>query len=164
MEPRHPLRAPRPPSLLGANARMPSAKREAGRTRDVLAASRVDVFGLIHEGIAPRAWVPGAHGLFAAGKRHHIAADGKTGKSLAIGVVQAIDTALAGGRVVVLDRENGGEEYARRLDQVMTSRGLDEQQRARIEERLTYHAWPAVRLELGDDDDYADAFDAADLV
>src|SRR3954452_18147611 len=119
---------------------------------------------MIRDGIPSREWVPGARGMLAAAKRHHIAADGKTGKSLGIGVVQAIDTAQAGGRVVVLDRENGAEEYARRFEQVMDARGLDDAQRAAVDARIDYHAWPELRLELGEEEDYADAFGGAALV
>ena len=121
--------------------------------------SRVDLVGIIRDGIPEREYVPGADGLLPRAKRVHIAAERKTGKSLSIAVVTAVQIVAAGGTVVVLDRENGADEYARRLRDVLDARDVD---RERVREHLRYHAWPALRLDWGEG--YAAAFAGADVV
>ncbi len=49
---------------------------------------------------------------------------GEVGQSLVFGIVTAVDVVLGGGSVAFLDRENGAEEYARRLRDFMEARGL----------------------------------------
>ena len=123
-----------------------------------LASSRVDLIDIIEHGIPDREFVPGTGGFLAAGKRHHIAAERKTGKSLGIGIVAALDIVFAGGVVYVLDRENGADEYARRLDAVLKARHADERLRDLIRQNFRYHAWPTLRLQWGTDPAYAAAF------
>jgi hypothetical protein len=130
----------------------------------VLERSRVDLIQLIAAGLPPRAFVPGADGLLPKGKRVHIAAEKKTGKSLSIGVVTAVEIVSARGCVVVLDRENGSDEYARRLANVLDARGADDAFRETVRERLLYHAWPALSLAWRDDPTYVSAFGDADVV
>ena len=79
---------------------------------------RVDLFQLLRQGIPEPQYVPGCDGFVRAGKRHLAPAPAGTGKSLAwqriaIGVVQN------GGSAVILDVENGADEYARRLQCIL---------------------------------------------
>lgn len=126
--------------------------------------SRVDLIELRRRGVPPRDFVPGARGWLAKGKRHHLAAVRKTGKSLGVGVVAAVDIVAAGGVVVVLDRENGADEYARRLDAVLTGRRASAACEERVRRNLRYHAWPTLKLEWGRHDSYPQAFAGTDLV
>jgi AAA domain len=134
----------------------------ASTPREALETSRVDVIGRISDGIPPREYVPGAEELLPKGKRIHVAAEKKTGKSLSVAVVAAVQIVAAGGSVVVLDRENGSDEYARRLRDVLHARDADAPFRERVRERLRYHAWPTLSLQWGED--YPAAFDGADVV
>lgn len=131
---------------------------------DILESARVDLVDYLLTGIPPRQFVPGCHGRFAAGKRHHLAADRKSGKSIAVGVVDVVDIIEAGGTVAVLDRENGEDEYARRLDDVLKARHADTALIAAVRERFRYYAWPSVRLEWATNDAYPAAFAGVDLV
>jgi hypothetical protein len=129
---------------------------------EALERSRVDVIGLITGGIPARRFVPGADGLMPEGKRGHITAERKSGKSLSVAVVTPVYVVAAGGRVVVLDRENGGDEYARRLREVLDARGADRRFRERVRAQLSYHAWPSLSLAWGEE--YPAAFAGVDLV
>lgn len=129
-----------------------------------LAQSRVDLVRMIDEGIPEREFVPGSGDALVKGKRHHVAAGPKEGKSLSVGIVLALDVVFAGGVVVVLDRENGADEYARRLESVLNAREATEEQREQVRVNYRYHAWPVLKLEWGADPNYAAAFVDADLV
>ena len=98
------------------------------------------------------------------GKRHLIFAGPKVGKSITCAIVMAIDIVAAGGTVYVLDRENGGDEYARRLEMVLNARGADEGLRDLVARNYRYHACDQLKLEWGRDPDYVQAFDGATLV
>jgi hypothetical protein len=130
----------------------------------MLERSRVDLIEMGRDGIPEREYLPGAHGLLPRGKRVHVAAEKKTGKSLAIGVVLPIDVIVAGGTVAVLDRENGADESARRLRDVLDARGADDALKERAREHYRYYAWPPLRLDWADDPAYVDAFADVDLV
>lgn len=147
--------------LVDANDTVPVGRSAPARA---LAESRVDLVKLIQDGLPPREYVPGADGWLAKGKRHHIAAERKTGKSLGIGIIAALDVVAAGGTVVVLDRENGGDEYGRRLASVLDARHSSNELRELLRFRYRYHAWPSMQLEWGGSDDYAEAFAGVDLV
>jgi hypothetical protein len=138
--------------------------RAFATAKEVLERSRVDVAAMIEAGMPEREFVPGAHGLLPKGKRVHIAAARKTGKSLAVGVVTAVEIVAAGGTVVVLDRENGPDEFARRLTDVLTARDADAALRELVRDRLHYHAWPALDLAWRDDPAYPAAFAGVDVV
>ncbi len=131
---------------------------------DQIEAARVDLVAHIAAGYPPRQWVPGAHGILAAGKRHHIAAERKTGKSLALGIIQVVNTIEAGGTAAVLDRENGADEYGRRLNDVLTARGLDDDLIHAVEQRFRYYAWPSLSLLWAKNAAYPLAFAGVDLV
>lgn len=127
-----------------------------------LAESRVDLIAARRNGIPPIKYVPGATGMLVAGRVHHIPAPAKTGKSLAFAIVTAIDVVQAGGVVTVLDRENGADEYVRRLDAVLEARGDDPRLEELLETNLRYHAWPT--FNLGWQDAFALALRGSDLV
>lgn len=131
---------------------------------EALERSRVDVIGMIRDGIPAREYLPGIEGLLPRAKRVHIAAAAKSGKSISLAVVTALDIVAAGGTVVVLDRENGTDEYARRLGAVLEARGADDASREIVSERLLYHAWSVLSLSWGADPAYAAAFEGADVV
>ena len=89
-----------------------------------------------------RAWLPHSEQMLARGGRHHVAAPLKSGKSLGF-LAHAVDMAIAGARVVILDRENGADEYARRLRDILADRPAGA--RDAIRDRLAYYAWPAIK-------------------
>jgi hypothetical protein len=130
---------------------------------DVLEAARVNLVALMRDGIPPRTYVPGCRGMLVASKRHHVAAERKTGKSLAFGVVQAVNIVEAGGTVAVLDRENGADEYARRLDAVLKARDASPELVAAVQERFRYYAWPTMNLKWSQNPGYPEAFASVDL-
>ena len=103
--------------------------------------------------------------MAAAGQARRGRCGAQAGKSLAFGIVAALDIVAAGGVVAVLDRENGQDEYARRLDSVLTARGVSPAMRDLVRRNYRYHAWPSLKLEWGQDPvAYAQAFDGATVV
>jgi hypothetical protein len=76
--------------------------------------------------------------------------------------VHAVDVVLAGGRVVIFDRENGGDLYASRLDAIVTARNLHEEQQKTITAGLAYYEFP--RFHKDDRVDLVDLCTGADLV
>jgi AAA domain len=105
----------------GVTAERPSAGNGSGPSAvERLEASRIDLVAMIERGLPPRQMVPGSI-WWQAGKRHLVAAPSKNGKSL-VGLVHGVDVIEAGGRVVIIDRENGAEEYARRLACILGDR------------------------------------------
>jgi AAA domain len=129
-----------------------------------LAAARIDLVKLIDEGIPEREFIKGTGKALPAHARLLIAAEKKTGKSLAIGIVLAIRIIKAGGTVAVLDRENGADEYARRLEAVLDAWDADGDLRERVRERYRYYAFPAMKLAWGADGSYPAAFEGVDAV
>jgi hypothetical protein len=144
-------------------ARSVSALRP-GSPPAILAAARVDLIALIGEGMPERSWVRGADGLIPQAKRLHIAAPAKSGKSLAIGTITALEIIAAGGSVAVLDRENGPDEYARRLEAVLDARAADDVLRVAVSERLHYCAWPVLSLAWAGDPAWPEALAGIDVV
>jgi AAA domain len=121
----------------------PAQERSLGPA-EALAVARVDLVELITHGIPERDYVPGGEPWLLAGKRYLIPAPAGTGKSL-LAIVVAVDVVDAGGTAAILDVENGADEYARRLEDVLAARGSPELERA-CSERLRYFAWPALRV------------------
>jgi hypothetical protein len=72
-----------------------------------------------------------------------------------------VDIVLAGGRVVIFDRENGGNLYADRLEQIIEARSLDDAREA-ISKRLVYFEFP--RFRNTDEDELVELCAGADLV
>lgn len=124
-----------------------------------LAAAQVDLLAAIEGGLPEREWVPASEYMLARGKRHHISAKLKTGKSLAL-LVHAVDVVAAGATVVIVDRENGADEYARRLAAILETRPSIA--REAVRRRLRYYAWP--QLHLSDGEALARELAEADLV
>ena len=114
----------------------------------------IDLVARIREGIPEREWLPASHGLLARGKRHLCSAPAKTGKSLAW-LVHAVVIVLGGGSVVILDRENGGDENATRLRDILEAKGAKAEQWQLVREHLTYLQWPVLRMTDPDREDYA---------
>jgi hypothetical protein len=140
------------------------AKGNSASPKEALERSRVDVVGMIRSGMPEREFVVGSAGTIVKSKRHNLAAEGKTGKTLAMSVVMALDILGAGGTVAVLDRENGADEFARRLEAVLDARGADDALREVVSERLRYYAWPSLSLDWRDDPSYVETFADVDLV
>jgi hypothetical protein len=93
--------------------------------------------------------VPGCSPWLLAGKRYLLPAPAGTGKSL-LAVITGIDAVAAGGTVAILDVENGADEYARRLADVLDARDdSDGALAAACTERLRYFEWPALKTTWG---------------
>ena len=120
--------------------------RVAASLEQRLADSRVDLLAYIEGGLPERAWLPCSERMLARGSRHHVAAPLKSGKSLGF-LAHAVNMTIAGARVVILDRENGADEYARRLHDVLSDRPAEA--RDALRDRLAYYAWPALKLTDG---------------
>jgi len=127
-----------------------------------LAESRVDLIDLIRNGIPDPEYVPGGEPWLRKGKRYLIPAPAGTGKSLAALIV-AVTTVEHGGSAIILDVENGADEYARRLEAILTARDQDGTLTHACQQRLSYHTWPSLRLDWTADE-WAIAIAGADLV
>ena len=130
-----------------------------GSLEQRLTDARVDLLALLDGGLPERAWLPSSERMLARGSRHHVAAPLKSGKSLGF-LAHAVDMTTAGARVVILDRENGDQEYARRLHDILTDRPASA--RDAVRDRLAYYAWPT--LKLTDGPELGGAFAGVDLV
>jgi AAA domain-containing protein len=127
-----------------------------------LATARVDLVELIRGGIPERAYVPGAPFLIR-GKRFLLPAPAGAGKSLAALVI-GVDVVEARGSAAILDVENGGDEYARRLADVLEARDdAHGTLAASCSERLRYYAYPALRMTWGPEE-WAAAFTGVNVV
>lgn len=111
-------------------------------------AKLVNLAGLVKAGIPPRSYHAHSEGMFVRGKRHLIAAPKKSGKSI-VCLAHWTRMALAGERVVVLDRENGADEYADRLGKIMSAWKLTAEQRGLVGENLMYVEYPTLRKDDG---------------
>lgn len=107
--------------------------------------SRVDLVGLIRDGVPQPACVPGGDPWLLVGKRYLIPAPAGTGKSLAALAI-AVAVVEHGGHAIILDVENGSHEYARRLEDVLRARDPDGTLAQGCQERLRYHAYPDLDL------------------
>jgi hypothetical protein len=122
----------------------------------------VDLVALIRDGIPAPAYVPGGEPWLRKGKRYLIPAPAGAGKSLAALVV-AVTVVEHGGTAVILDVENGSDEYARRLEDILGARDLDGTLTEACRQRLHYHDWPRFSL-AWTPEAWAEAIDGADLV
>ncbi len=104
----------------------------------------IDLVELAERGEIELEYVSGSDRMLIKGKRHQIAAKRKSGKSL-VALLMALDIAEAGGRVAILDRENGSAEYARRLKTIADARGYSSAQLVEISDRLIYLEFPVLR-------------------
>lgn len=106
-----------------------------------LTAASVDLVKIIREGIPERRYVPGCEPWLPAGKRCLMPAPAGTGKTLAA-ITIAVSIVRHGGAVAIIDVENGAEEYAARLADVLGDRDW---LAAECIERLFYYWWPALK-------------------
>jgi hypothetical protein len=152
---------PRPEEIASANGNLLSAHDTPGSFEDRVASRRVDLFARIRDGIPEAVYLPASLGMLRAGKRHHMPAPKKVGKSIAE-LVHSVDMGLAGARVVIFDRENGGDLFAERLEQIITARGLDDEAQAQLADRIAYYEFP--RFRNTDEQDLVALCSGADLV
>jgi len=127
---------------------MATAPMEPSDFRERVLNKRVDLVERIMEGLPPVEYLPESEGMLIAGKRHLIAAPRKTGKSIGM-LVHWSRMALADTRVIILDRENGAQTYAERLDAIITTWGLKPHDKTRIRRNLHYYEFPRLRREDG---------------
>jgi len=128
----------------------------------ILAASRVDLIERIRAGIPEPAHVPGGEPWLRAGKRYLVPGPAGTGKSLA-GLIISVTVIEHGGTVVILDVENGADEYARRLEDILRARDHDGRLADACQQRLRYHDWPRFSL-AWKPEAWAQAINGADLI
>ena len=140
----------------GPDAESPSAPAIA------LAESRVDLVAMIRDGIPEPTYVPGCAPWLRTGKRYLCPAPSGDGKSLTWLVV-AVSAVEAGATVVMLDVENGADEYAARLRDILSARDADGTLAQACQQRLHYHVWPTFSLSWAAGD-WADAIGGTDLV
>lgn len=110
----------------------------------------VDLVQIIREGIPPREYHVLSEGMLVKGKKHQCPGPAKTGKSL-VWLAHFARMAMAGERIIVLDRENGQDEYARRLNAIINDWKLTAIQIQAVQENLTYVEFPALRSNDADD-------------
>ena len=129
---------------------------------DLLQESRVDLIERIEKGIPEREFVPGCEEWLLRGKRYMLfaSASAGVGKSI-VALVVAVEVVAQGGTVVIIDVENGADEYARRLTDVLEHRGDDVVDACR--ERLRYYEFPALKLDWTAEE-WARSIGGADLV
>jgi len=121
-----------------------------GSFSDRVVSRQINLVELIEKGVPALDFLPASEEMFVRGKRHTIAAPYKQGKSIAM-LVHAVDMVLAGGRVSILDRENGAQLYALRLRDIMDSRKLVSEERTQLWDKLAYYDFPSLRSEDADD-------------
>jgi hypothetical protein len=123
-------------------------------------AKRRDLVGMLVNGVPPVEYLPASEGMLVRGKRHQIPAPKKTGKSLGM-LVHWCDMIAAGARgIVVLDRENGADEYARRLHGIFRYKGYSAEEVANVRARLHYFEFP--RFKRGDGEDFREFVESLD--
>jgi hypothetical protein len=124
----------------------PSADEPASFAARVTS-TRVDLIQRIKDGIPATDYLPASDGMLIRGKRHQIAAPRKEGKSLGK-LVHWTQMILAGAKVLVLDRENGADLYARRLEAIADGLDLDLEE---LRAGLLYFEFPRLRFDDGAD-------------
>lgn len=122
----------------------------------------VNLVDLIRLGIPQPEYVPGCDGFLRAGKRYLMPAPPGTGKSL-VALVICTEIVAAGGAAVILDVENGADEYARRLQSILDANDPDGTIADGCHARLTYYEWPKLDLNW-DHDLWASSMGGANLV
>ncbi len=124
-------------------------------------ATKVSLLDLRPEDLLPPETLPGSSGVILKGARHLWPMERKGGKSLAT-LVMSVDIALAGSRVVILDRENGHRRYGLRLKDIASARDLTPEQLDVVRGGLSYYSFPQIRR--GDRDDLTAELQGAHLV
>ena len=136
-------------------------EESSGSFAERVSQTRVNLVEVMRGDLTPPPEIEGSGGVLLEGVRHLWPMDRKGGKSIATEVT-AVDIVLAGGRVVILDRENGERRYALRLKDIADARKLTEDHLTMLEERLSYYAYP--RLRKGDREEMVREMEGADLV
>lgn len=125
-----------------------------------LRAKRRDLVGMLMQGVPPVEYLPASDGMLVRGKRHQIPAPKKTGKSLGM-LVHWCDMIAAGSPgIVVLDRENGAEEYARRLAAILQYKGWSGEEIGHFRARFHYFEFP--RFKRGDGAEFTEFVQSLD--
>jgi hypothetical protein len=112
-----------------------------------VAGTRVDLVQRIKDGIPATDYLPASDGMLIRGKRHQVVAPRKEGKSFAM-LVHWTQMILAGAKVVILDRENGADLYAGRLEAIADGLDLNPED---LRAGLLYYEFPRLRLDDGKD-------------
>ena len=126
---------------------------------DLLHEFRVDLIARIKDGIPERQFVPGCDGFLLGGKRYLAFAAAGVGKSIAALVV-GVEVVAQNGRVVILDVENGADEYVRRFADILEGR---DDVAAACSERLAYYEFPRLKLDWTPEE-WIRSINGADLV
>jgi hypothetical protein len=117
--------------------------------RSRLAAAERDLVELALHGPIEREWLPASTGILLPGKRHLLSAPAKSGKSLAM-LAHAVQMVVAGATVAILDRENGADEYSKRLRDIVTSRDDEAATWEALDaRRMRYFEYPTLPLSDG---------------
>ena len=127
----------------------PGATSSAAGFNGRVAVTLVDLLERIRDGIPAIDYLPASERMLVRGKRHQTSAPKKTGKSISW-EVHWVDMALAGARVVILDRENGADLYASRLEAIIAARELDDEQQQLLAANLAYSEFPRLAAQDGD--------------
>jgi hypothetical protein len=135
---------------------------EVRKPAEMLKKTYVNLIEFAQMGPARRECVPGCEPWLFRGKRYLCPAPTGLGKSL-VWLVIGVGVVGGGGRVVILDVENGPDEYARRLDAILLARDHDGSLSAACEERLRYHAYPEFDA-TWDREEWASSVANSDLV
>jgi hypothetical protein len=100
-----------------------------------------DPIKCVLEGIPPLVFLPGLEGVVVKGSDIVISAEYKAGKTFLL-VAWVMMLALEGYRVLVVDFENGENQYARRVDEVSRAWKLSRDDLLKIRANLTYKQFP----------------------
>jgi len=136
-------------------------RTEAGSYADRVTSTKVDLAALWHEDLSTPPPIPGSGGVICKGVRHLWPMERKGGKSIAT-LVTSVDIVLAGGRVVILDRENGRKRFGFRAKAICDARNLSPEQVSTVHASLSYYDRPRIRN--GDAADLVAEMMGADLV
>lgn len=121
-------------------------------------AREVQLHELVIHGVPAHEFHAFSEGMLIRGKRHQWFAPAKEGKSL-VALNHAVRMALAGEVVVILDKENGSHEYARRLQDITEFLKVNPSDLAG---HLRYFEYPPITGEAGEF--LSGEFDRADLI
>jgi hypothetical protein len=115
-------------------------------TYEHIIGNRTKLIQRIRGGIPPRPYHALSHGILVKGKRHQCVAPYKVGKSIAW-QSHLTQVCLEGETVLYIDKENGADEFARRLECFIKAWDLSDEQQEVIEEQFIYIEYPRLRLD-----------------
>lgn len=136
---------------------------ETGSFEHRLLTKHGDLIEVLEMGVPAREYHPLSHGILVRGKRHLCAAPAKVGKSLAW-QLHLTKMCLEGETVLYIDKENGKDEFARRLKCFNEAWKLTDTEKELIRKHFLYFEFP--RLEIKDRDglNQVIAAEAADVL